>query len=205
MKVTGFLLGEYTTCHGPRSETPLCQTASALSKSLADLYHNLDNGLAPINLLKPDISPLDHRCRDAVQRTMSAFYVNKRRAENKPVSSFILSATRFPHSFSERKRHYRCAVTTAMLLIRSRYHTRGIGHPCIHTIVCSLTTIPSAFSHPATVHGWIDPSGEAALASRSTYKLGTRLTVCCGFVSLIWPSLDGSFASASFPPPITRS
>jgi len=67
---------------------------AALDKSFADLYHDLDNGFTPINWLMPNLPLPSYRRRDAAQKAMSDFYVNiiqKRRAENRMVSSFVLS------------------------------------------------------------------------------------------------------------------
>jgi len=72
---------------------------AALDKSFADIYHDLDGGFIPINWLMPNFPLPSHRRRDAAQKAMSDFYVNiiqRRRAENRMVSSFISSGACTP-------------------------------------------------------------------------------------------------------------
>jgi sterol 14-demethylase len=70
---------------------------SALDKSFADIYHDLDNGFSAISLFMPNLPLPSYRRRDAAQKAMSDFYVNiiqKRKAENRMVSLVIPSVTR---------------------------------------------------------------------------------------------------------------
>lgn len=61
---------------------------AALDKTFADLYHDLDGGFKPINMLFPNLPLPSYRRRDRAQKAMSDFYVGiieKRRAENRMV------------------------------------------------------------------------------------------------------------------------
>ena len=48
----------------------------ALDKTFADLYHDLDGGFIPINMLFPNLPLEFNRKRDAAQKKMSDFYVD---------------------------------------------------------------------------------------------------------------------------------
>lgn len=48
----------------------------ALDKSFADLYHDLDGGFVPVNMLFPNLPLEFNRKRDAAQKKMSDFYVD---------------------------------------------------------------------------------------------------------------------------------
>ena len=73
------------------------EVRAALDKSFAGIYHDLDGGFIPINWFMPNLPLPSHRRRDAAQKAMSDFYVNiiqRRRAENRMVSSFVSSGPR---------------------------------------------------------------------------------------------------------------
>jgi sterol 14-demethylase len=62
---------------------------ASLNKQFADLYHDLDGGFKPVNLMFPNLPLPSYRRRDAAQKAMSDFYVSiieKRRAEGHMVS-----------------------------------------------------------------------------------------------------------------------
>ena len=87
---------------------------AALDKSFADLYHDLDNGFTPINLLMPNVPLPSSRRRDTAQKAMSDFYVNiiqRRRVEGRMVSSFVSSAVpTSSESYPGRTRHDDCPL-----------------------------------------------------------------------------------------------
>lgn len=71
----------------------------AIDGSFADLYHDLDGGFKPINLLLPGLPlPMNIR-RDRAQKKMSDFYVNiinQRRSKGHTVSWSIAALQRSP-------------------------------------------------------------------------------------------------------------
>lgn len=68
------------------------EVRNALDGSFADLYHDLDGGFQPINMLFPNLPLPAYRKRDRAQKKMSDFYVEiqqKRKDSTHDVSTSL--------------------------------------------------------------------------------------------------------------------